>query len=84
MKYIALLAVVLVGCSTTNNPNAYPAQQLVIDTHVSAMSRQEVINAIHDCQSNGMRAVMVTSKKVVSGHITDVISEVTCAPRYFY
>ena len=84
MKYIALLAVVLVGCSTTNNPNAYPTQQLVIDTHVSAMSRQEVINAIHDCQSNGMRAVMVTSKKVVSGHITDVISEVTCAPRYFY
>jgi len=81
MKYIALLAVVLVGCSTANNQ--YPTQHLVVDTHVSAMSRQEVINGIHDCQSNGMRAVMVTSKKNVSGHITDVISEITCAPRYF-
>jgi hypothetical protein len=48
------------------------------------MSRNEVINAIHDCQTNGMRAVMVTSKKRVSGHITDVISDVTCAPMYKY
>ncbi len=81
MKYIALLAVVLVGCSSPGNP--YPTQQLLIDKQVSAMSRQEVINGIHDCQSNGMRAVMVTSKKNVSGHITDVVSEITCAPRYF-
>jgi hypothetical protein len=46
------------------------------------MSRQEVINAIHDCESNNLRAVMITSKKRVNGHITDVISEVTCAPRF--
>jgi uncharacterized protein YcfL len=81
MKYIALLAVVLVGCSSSNQ---YPTQQLLIDRQVSAFSRQEVINAIHDCQTNGMRAVMVTSKKNVSGHITDVISDVTCAPMYKY
>jgi uncharacterized protein YcfL len=81
MKYTALLAVVLVGCSSPGNP--YPTQQLLIDKQVSAMSRQEVINGIHDCQSNGMRAVLVTSKKNVSGHITDVVSEITCAPRYF-
>ena len=71
MKYLALLAVVLAGCSS--GPN-YPHQQLLIDSHVSAMSRQEVINAIHDCQDNGLRAVMVTAKKNVNGHITDVIS----------
>ena len=80
MKYIALLAVVLVGCASSNQ---YPTQQLLVDRQVSAMSRQEVINGIHDCQTNGMRAVMITSKKNVSGHITDVISDITCAPRYF-
>ena len=80
MKYLALLAVVLAGCSS-NSPQ-YPNQHLIIDSHVSAMSRQEVINAIHDCQSNELRAVMITSKKRVNGHITDVISEVTCAPRF--
>ena len=82
MKYIALLVVVLVGCSSAKNQ--YPTQQLLIDSQVSAMSRFEVINAIHDCQTNGMRAVMVTSKKNVSGHITDVISDVTCAPMFKY
>ena len=81
MKYLALLAVVLAGCSSNNGPQ-YPTQTLLIDKHVSAMSRQEVINAIHDCQENGMRAVMVYSKKSVNGHTQDVISEVTCAPRY--
>jgi hypothetical protein len=81
MKYLALLAVVLTGCSSNNSPQ-YPNQHLIVDSHVSAMSRQEVINGIHDCESNGMRAVMITSKKRVNGHITDVISEVTCAPRY--
>ena len=80
MKCIALLAVVLAGCSSSGNQ--YPTLKLIIDRHVSAMSRQEVINAIHDCQDNGLRAVMVTAKKNTNGHITDVISEVTCAPRY--
>jgi hypothetical protein len=79
MKYLALLAVVLAGCSSGNQ---YPRQQLLIDSQVSAMSRQEVINAIHDCQENNLRAVMITAKKNLNGHITDVISEVTCAPRY--
>ena len=84
MKYIALLAVVLVGCSSSGNQtgNPYPSQQLIIDKQVSAMSRQEVINGIHDCQENGMRAVMVTGKKNTNGHIADVITEVTCAPKY--
>jgi len=81
MKYLALLAVVLTGCSSGSS---YPNQQLLVDSQVSAMSRNEVINAIHDCQTNGMRAVMVTSKKRVSGHITDVISDVTCAPMFKY
>ena len=81
MKYLALLAVVLTGCSTSS---PYPNQQLLVDSQVSAMSRNEVINAIHDCQTNGMRAVMITSKKRVSGHITDVISDVTCAPMFKY
>lgn len=81
MKYLALLAVVLTGCSSNSS---YPNQQLLVDSQVSAMSRNEVINAIHDCQTNGMRAVMVTSKKRVSGHITDVISDVTCAPMFKY
>jgi len=83
MKYIALLAVVLAGCGSGNRTgNPYPSQQLIIDRQVSAMTRNEVINAIHDCQDNNLRAVMVTGKKNTNGHITDVITEVTCAPRY--
>jgi len=83
MKRVALLAVVLAGCSSGNQTgNPYPTQQLIIDKQVSAMSRQEVINGIHDCQENGMRPVMVTGKKNTNGHIADVIIEVTCAPKF--
>ena len=83
MKCIALLAVVLAGCSSGNQTsNPYPTQQLIIDKQVSAMTRQEVINAIHDCQENGMRPVMVTGKKNTNGHIADVTIEVTCAPKF--
>ena len=80
MKYIALLAVVLVGCSSPGNP--YPTQQLLIDKQVSAMSRQEVINGIGECESNGMRAVMLYSKRKINGYTTDVVVDVTCAPKF--
>ncbi len=89
MKLIALFLVLLVGCSSTppapapvvSYEQAYPAQRLVVDKEVNEMTRQEIISAIHECQSNDLRPVPVKSKKKVDGRITDAIIDVTCAPQ---
>mgnify|MGYP003332586250 CR=1 FL=1 len=82
MKWALLPVVALVGCSSTSTPQmTYPNQKLVIDGEVSAMSRNEVISAIQDCQDNDLRPVLIHAKRRVEGRITDVVIDITCAPR---
>jgi uncharacterized protein YcfL len=89
MRLIALLLVMLVGCSSTppapapvvNHDQTYPAQKLVVDKEVNEMSRQEIISAIQECQTNDLRPVPVKSKKKVDGRIIDAIIDVICAPQ---
>ena len=89
MKLIALILVMLAGCSSTppvpapvvTHEQTYPVQKLVVDKEVNEMTRQEIISAIHECQSNELRPVPVKSKKKVDGRITDAIIDVTCAPQ---
>lgn len=78
--YIILVSLILVGCATGDDPPA--RQKLVLDREVNAMSRNEVINAIAECEYSGNRPVMVYSKRKISNHTTDVVVDVTCAPRY--
>jgi hypothetical protein len=78
--YIILVSLILVGCATSDDPPA--RQKLVLDREVNAMSRNEVINAIAECEYSGNRPVMVYSKRKISNHTTDVVVDVTCAPRY--
>lgn len=58
--------------------NAY----LETDKVVQPMSRNEVIMAIQDCQGNGLRAVMTTTRRRVNNYLTDAVIDVTCAPKY--
>lgn len=78
--YIILFSLILAGCATGDDPPA--RQKLVLDREVNAMSRNEVINAIAECEYSGNRPVMVYSKRRISNHTTDVVVDVTCAPRY--
>lgn len=71
----------LVGCSS--GPE-YKVQDLVIDKYIPAMSRNEVIGAIQDCESNGMRAVMINGKRRINGFTADVVVDITCAPKLRY
>jgi len=58
--------------------NAY----LETDKVIQPMSRNEVIMAIKDCQGNGLRAVMTTTRRRVNNYLTDAVIDVTCAPKY--
>lgn len=71
----------LEGCAN-NKPPEQVQQELVVDKHVQPMSRNEVILAVQECQTSGLRAVMLYAKRKVNGYTTDIVVEVTCAPRY--
>lgn len=80
MRYVAtLLTLVLAACSS--GPS-YKKQDLIIDKHVNAMSRNEVISAVQECEGNGLRASMIYAKRQVNGFSVDVVIDVMCAPKY--
>jgi len=93
MKTLLFISLVLAGCAATPPqqtqapPASYihanpPPVQLVLDAKVQQMSRNEVINASQECQGNGLRAVPIMSKRLVSGMMSDIIIDVQCMPRY--
>lgn len=73
------------GCATTDKravENLSGNQLLVLDHTVQPMDRVEVINAIKDCQSTGLRAVMIYGKKRINNQSTPYVADVTCAPAW--
>ena len=92
MKYLLLL--VLSGCAAGSSWNASmmdgsignstAEQKMVLDKDIHAMSRNEVILAVQECESSGLRAVMVFAKRKINNYTTDVVADVTCAPKYRY
>jgi len=95
MKKIIVIAVtsMLAACGSTQTPPApqaqggftgYKQQDLIIDKQVQAMSRNEVISAVHECEGNGLRANMVYAKRQVNGFSVDVVIDVVCAPKFKY
>ena len=83
MKYLFLL-LFIAACSSPAPPAAtqYKHQDLVIDTHVQSMSRNQIIDAVHECEGNGLRATMVYAKRKINGYTADVVVDVMCAPKY--
>jgi hypothetical protein len=59
-------------------------QKMVLDKNIQAMSRNEVILAVQECESSGLRAVMVFGKRKINNYTADVVADVTCAPKYRY
>jgi hypothetical protein len=84
MKYLLLL--LMTGCASATAPWSLdtPEQRMTVDKDIHAMSRNEVITAVQECESSGLRAVMVYAKRKINNHTTDIVADVTCAPKYRY
>ena len=88
MKRILILSsIALTACSSTPPQNVpmninAPSVQLMYEAQVQQMSRQQVIQATMDCESAGMRASPVMSKRNVSGMLSGIIIDIQCIPRY--
>ena len=86
MKKILLVLGVasLVGCSMFK-PDPFaklPNTDVHVDKAVPAMTRNEIINAVNECEGNGLRPVVITARRKVNGHLSEVTADVTCAPKY--
>jgi hypothetical protein len=71
------------GCASSNasKPPTPFEQELILDKQIHSMSRNEVITAVRECESTGLRAVMMYGKRKVNGYSADIVIDVTCAPR---
>jgi len=72
----------LQACSAFKSEPPPPShhQSLIVDKEIHPMSRNEVIYAIKECESQKLRAVMIFGKRKVSGHTKETVIDVTCAP----
>jgi hypothetical protein len=81
---IALGGVTLAGCSLLNPDPFSKLQNTTVhsDKDIPAMSRNEIINAVNECEGNGLRPVMITARRKVNGFLSETVADVTCAPKY--
>ena len=78
-------ALVTTGCSTlTGTSPQAPNQDLIVDKQVQPMGRNEVIDAVRQCESSGLRAIPLYAKRKVGGYTVETVIEVTCGPKYAY
>jgi hypothetical protein len=86
MKKLLLIlgGVTLTGCSLFNSDPFSKLQNTTVhvDKDVPAMTRNEIINAVNECEGNGLRPVMITARRKVNGYLSEITAEVTCAPKY--
>lgn len=74
-----LAALSLVACASKSS---HPEQTLIVEQEIHGMSRNEVILAIQECESSGMRAVLIHSKCKINNYNADIVVDITCAPRF--
>jgi hypothetical protein len=61
-----------------------PDQELIVDKQVQPMGRNEVIDAVRQCESSGLRAIPLYAKRKIGGYTVETVVEVTCGPKYAY
>ena len=77
MKYIILL--LLAACASDPETE----QKLIMDKNIQPMGRNEVIDAIKQCEKNGLRAITIYGKRKINGYTAETLVDVTCGPKFY-
>ena len=82
MKKILFLTVVFLnGCSMFGSSYpTIPNTVLIVDPQTTVISRNEIINGVHECETSGLRPVIITTRRKINGFISDAPVDVTCYP----
>jgi hypothetical protein len=84
MKKLILLTCGLLGaCSSPYVDNSkLPDTALLVEKEVTQMSRSQVIMAVQECETSGLRPLVIMSRRKINGSLSDVPVDVTCMPRF--
>ena len=91
MNKLIWMPVLIAGCAqqppvynVPSNTGNLPAVQVMYDSRVQQMSRNEVIQATHECETTGLRPVPIISKRMIggpNGQMSEMIIDVVCMPK---
>ena len=70
MKY-AFLLLLLVGCA--QQPTKIVNQELIIDPKIQHMGRNEVIDAVKQCETSGLRAIPIYAKRHINSSVVMLV-----------
>jgi len=92
MKKLIWIPVLIVGCSSQPQMNVptqmanLPAVQVVYEQKVQQMSRIEVIQATHECETTSLRPIPIIAKRSLGGanQMSEMIVDVVCIPKLKY
>jgi hypothetical protein len=84
MKRLILLSCGLLGaCASPYVDNSkLPDTKVLVEKEVTQMSRSQVIMAVQECESSGLRPVVIMSRRKINGSLSDVPVDVTCMPKF--
>jgi hypothetical protein len=54
-----------------------------MDKNIQPMGRNEVIDAIKQCEKNGLRAITIYGKRKINGYTAETLVDVTCGPKFY-
>ncbi len=85
ITYFALCwaSIITAGCSSFTDPKM-TEQKLIMDKEIQAMGRNEVIDAVKQCETSGLRAITIYGKRKINGYTAETIVDVTCGPKWYY
>jgi PBP1b-binding outer membrane lipoprotein LpoB len=87
---ITSTALLFAGCSSHQQqpPSAIPFSSAAVpivtmqyEPNVQQMSRNDVISAVLTCQSSGLRAEIISGKRMINGYVTSIPVDVVCIPK---
>jgi len=87
--FLGFIVTLLAACAASSGWNASLGNassdtdsKLVVEKEVQPMSRNEIIVAVKECETSGLRAVVVYAKRRINGIKSDVVADVSCAPKF--
>jgi hypothetical protein len=84
MKKILLITGLLGACSSSPyvDNSKLPDTALLVEKEVTQMSRSQVIMAVQECETSGLRPLVIMSRRKINGSLSDVPVDITCMPKF--